>query len=492
VLALALSIVGAQSALARGERQARVRSGAVAPAKSKGTVLVLRAGGQIVPNGALVHVVATGYSFKGKVTIEGTSKKAAKEQEVECETEYFEQGRITRNLAANSWTVGEETGIDFCEGEEWFAGHGMTHPLVLTAPNIVTDSSNVELFRTEEQIKAEEKFEFEHEEPIHAREPKHCFYNTIGGGRGHFKSKKEQAPLVAKLKGKMAVAPGSGPGCGTKAKWKGTFTLTYLGQPIVATMEVPPTVTSVIPMEATEAGTEVMINGSGFTGASAVQFGSAGAVSFKVNSNTSISAVAPAGKGTVDVRVTTPVSQTAITPADRFTYATRPTVSAISPKEGPETGGTEVTITGTNFTSGSKVDFGTTPASSVKFISENSITAVSPPGAGTINVEVTNAGGSSMANSADKFAYLPVPTVAEVNPNKGGVAGGTKVTIKGTNFHEGAVVTFGENNATNVKVNTETEIEAESPASTTGIGPVHVTVTTAGGMSVTFVEFTYE
>jgi hypothetical protein len=330
-------------------------------------------------------------------------------------------------------------------------------------------------------------------------------------------------------------------------------------------------------MEATEAGTEVMINGSGFTGATAVQFGSAGAVSFKVNSNTSISAVAPPGKGTVDVRVTTPVSQTALTPSDRFTYATRPTVSAISPKEGPEAGGTEVTITGTNFTAGSKVAFATIPASNVKFISENSITAVSPPGSGTINVEVTNAGGSSMANSADKFAYRPAPSVAEVNPNKGletgktlvtikgknfragaevkfgpnsatnvtfkseteieaespegtgtvhvtvittggtsetssldefsylprptvsevnptkgGVAGGTKVTIKGTNFHEGAVVTFGGNNATGVKVNSETEIEAESPASTTGTGPVHVTVTTAAGTSVTFVEFTYE
>jgi hypothetical protein len=485
VLALALSIVGAQSALARA---------AVKPAKSKGTVLLLTAGGQLVPDGALVHVVATGYSFKSKVTVEGTSKKAAKEEEVECETEYFEQGRITRNLAANSWTVGEETGIDFCEGEEWFAGHGMTHPLVFTAPNIVTDGSNVELFRTEEQIKAEEKFEFEHEEPIHAREPKHCFYSTIGGGRGHFKSKKEQAPLVAKLKGKMALAPGSGPGCGTKAKWKGSFSLTYLGQPIVAKMGVAPTVTAVSPREGIETGgTSVTISGSGFTGATAVQFGSTNA-SFKINSDTSITAVSPKGSGTVDITVTTPVTRTAATPADQFTYAQRPTITKISPKAGPEAGGTEVTITGTNFSPESTVHFGSIPASNVKVNSSTSITATSPAeGAATINVIVSNAGGTSAVSAEDKFTYLPVPTVTELTPKSGPETGKTLVTIKGTGFHAGAVVKFGENEATNVKVKSETEIEAESPASTTGAVPVHVTVTTAGGTSTTSSvdEFTY-
>jgi hypothetical protein len=282
-------------------------------------VLVLKAAGEIVPNGALVHVVATGYSFKSKVTVEGTGKKAAKEEAVECETEYFEQAHIKRNFAANSWQVTETAGLDFCEGEEWFAGHGMSHPLVLTAPNIVTDESSVELFRTEEQIKAEEKLEFEHEEPIHARDPKRCTYNTTTA-RGHFKSVKG-GPLVAKLKGKMVVSPGQSPNCGSKAKWKGTFTLTYKGQPIVETLEVGPSVSSVTPAAGPEAGgTEVTISGSGFTGATGVQFGTVAATSFKVNSSSSITAVAPKGSGTVDVTVTTPVGQSSISPADQFTY----------------------------------------------------------------------------------------------------------------------------------------------------------------------------
>ena len=496
LLALALSIVGAQTALARGERHARVRSGAVQHKKSGGTVLLLTAGGQMVPDGALVHVVATGYSFKGKVTVEGTSKKAAKEQEVECETEYFEQGTIHRNLAANSWQVTEETGIDFCEGEEWFAGHGMTHPLRLTAPNLVTDESTVELFRTEEQIKAEEKEEFLKEEPIFARKPHHCFYTNVGGGKGHFKSKKEVAPLVAKLKGKMLVAPGSDPGCGEKARWKGTFTLTYKGQPIVAIMGIAPTVTSVSPMEGIETGgTSVTINGSGFTNVAAVQFGTQNAASFKVNSPNSITAVSPKGSGTVDITVTTSVTKTAATPADRFTYAQRPTVTKISPKSGPEKGGTVVTITGTNFTSESTVAFGSIPATNVKMISPTEMVATSPEEAAgvTVNVIVKNVGGTSGVSSEDKFTYLAVPTVSGVSPASGPEAGTTPVLIKGTDFHEGAVVKFGENEATNVKVKNETEIEAESPASTTGKTAVHVTVTTPGGTSTTSSadEFTY-
>jgi hypothetical protein len=229
-LALTLSIVTAQSAFARGQRQAH---GALA---SSGTVLVLKAGGQIIPNGALVHVTATNYFFKSKVVVEGTSKKAAKEEEVECATEYFEQGRIQRDLAANAWHIVETAGIDFCEGEEWFAGHAMEHPLTFTAPNVLTDESSVELFRTEEQVKAEEKAEFEHEEPIHAREPKRCVYKTVSA-TGHFRSKKG-GPLVAKIRGRMAPSPSqSNPACGAKARWKAEFTLTYKGQPIVAAFE---------------------------------------------------------------------------------------------------------------------------------------------------------------------------------------------------------------------------------------------------------------
>jgi IPT/TIG domain len=490
-LALVLGIVGAQSASARGggaARAGRVHARAV-HSGVKGTVLVLKAGGQIIPNGAIVHVVASSYLFKGHVTIEGTSSKGKQEEEVECETEYTEQGKIQRNLASNTWSIVEPAGVDFCEGETWFGGHAMTHPLTFSAPNIVTDNSSVELFRTEEQIKEEEQSELAHEEPIHAREPHRCVYTTLLG-RGRFKSKKG-APLTAKINGKMVLSTAqSGPGCASTARWKGKFTATYKNLPISSAMEVAPTVTSVTPVESSESGgVSVMIAGTGFTGATAVQFGSANATSFTVNSDSSITAVAPSGSGTVDVTVTTPVTRTATTPADRFTYATRPSVTAISPKAGPEAGGTEVTITGTNFSPGSTVHFGSTPASSVKVNSAESITAVSPKATGTLNVTVTNTGGTSMVTAADKFSFVPAPAVTELSPKQGPEAGGTVVTITGSKFREVSAVKFGSVEA-KFKANSETSIEAEAPA---GSGTVNVTVTAAGGTSAisSADEFTY-
>jgi hypothetical protein len=66
----------------------------------------------------------------------------------------------------------------------------------------------------------------------------------------------------------------------------------------------------------------VTITGTGFTGATAVKFGTSNATKFTVNSATSITAVSPKamGSGTVDVTVTTPAGTSPTSPADQFTY----------------------------------------------------------------------------------------------------------------------------------------------------------------------------
>ena len=75
----------------------------------------------------------------------------------------------------------------------------------------------------------------------------------------------------------------------------------------------------------------------------------------------------------------------------------------------------------------------------------------------------------------------PLPTVSSVAPNSGTTAGGTAVTITGTNFVAGATVNFGSTAATNVVVVSGTSITATTPAG--GAGAVTVTVTDPGGQS---------
>ena len=73
------------------------------------------------------------------------------------------------------------------------------------------------------------------------------------------------------------------------------------------------------------------ITGTGFTGATAVDFGTTPATDVTVVSDTTITADSPAGTGTVDVTVTTPAGASATSPADQFTYTVvaAPTVMSL-------------------------------------------------------------------------------------------------------------------------------------------------------------------
>ena len=81
------------------------------------------------------------------------------------------------------------------------------------------------------------------------------------------------------------------------------------------------------------------------------------------------------------------------------------------------------------------------------------------------------------------------PTVTSVSPNSGSTAGGTAVTITGTNFAAGATVTFGAAAATNVVVVSGTQITASTPAG--NAGAVTVTVTVSGQSGSLASGFTY-
>ena len=61
-----------------------------------------------------------------------------------------------------------------------------------------------------------------------------------------------------------------------------------------------------------------------------------------------------------------------------FTYVAPPTVTSVSPNNGPTAGGTAVTITGANFATGATVTFGTMAATNVVVNNSTTITATTP------------------------------------------------------------------------------------------------------------------
>ena len=117
---------------------------------------------------------------------------------------------------------------------------------------------------------------------------------------------------------------------------------------------VTPTVLSIAPTSGpTGGGTAVTINGANFAAGATVTIGGVAATGVSFVSSTRLQATTGArAAGAADVTVT--VDGRSSTLASAFTYVTLPppTIGSISPVSGSTTGGTTVTVTGTNFASG--------------------------------------------------------------------------------------------------------------------------------------------
>jgi hypothetical protein len=257
-----------------------------------------------------------------------------------------------------------------------------------------------------------------------------------------------------------------------------------------------PTVASVSPNAGSpQGGYSVALTGTGFTGAVAVDFGTTPATNVVVSSDDTLTATVPAGSGTVHVTVRTNAGTSATSSADEFDYVATPTISGVSPNEGPTAGGNLVTISGTSLTGATAVDFGSTAATGITVLSDTSVTALVPAGSGTVDVNVTVPTGNTSASSPVQYTYVAVPTVTGVSPDSGLAQGGAPtVTVTGSGFTTATLVSFGPNGTGSFTFNSDSSISVTPPSSPSGAGPVDVTVTNPGGISATSAAdvFTYE
>lgn len=97
-----------------------------------------------------------------------------------------------------------------------------------------------------------------------------------------------------------------------------------------------------------------------------------------------------------------------------------PTISSLGTTSGPTTGGTSVTISGTDLENATGVTFGSAPAASFTVNSESQITAVAPANASAASVSVTVTTIAGKAIASQQFGYVapPAPPVVTPAPKK--------------------------------------------------------------------------
>ena len=156
-----------------------------------------------------------------------------------------------------------------------------------------------------------------------------------------------------------------------------------------------------------------------------------------------------------------------------------PTVTSVSPTSGPVAGGSVITIDGTNLANPTFVYFGTVSAT-ITTQSATRVQAILPAGAGTVNVSVATAGGTSGSSAGSQFNYNP-PVISGVSPSNGSANGGASVYVDGTDLLNVTSVTFGGQAGTITSV-TDTRVTVLTP-SISSTGAVTVVATATDGQS---------
>lgn len=165
--------------------------------------------------------------------------------------------------------------------------------------------------------------------------------------------------------------------------------------------------------------------------------------------------------------------------ASGFVPASR--VAGVSPASAPQ--GSTIVISGTSFTGATAVHFGSR-AAAFTVSSDTSITSTAPAvRSGTVDVTVTNSGGTSPKVGSDQFTFTLAPRLARLNPNQGSADGGDSVTITGVNFTGTSAVYFGGAPAPTIRVVSDTTLAVITPAGPDSGITVDVWVTNSHGTS---------
>ena len=231
----------------------------------------------------------------------------------------------------------------------------------------------------------------------------------------------------------------------------------------------PPVLTTVSPAGGSVlGGLKVGLFGDDFHEGCTVRFGTlASPVRFLTRKQLEVVVPASPTDGAVAVEVTNPDGVTAAIES-AFTYEPRPApaITSVSPVFGPSTGGTKLVIEGKNFTRESLVYIGRDYPKDIVVKSATEIHVITAPRktAGVVDVEV---GGPDVPRAVLKngFRYdaIPAPTITSVSPNRGGIGGGSEITVTGQNLLKDTVILLDGKPAKFVKLVDKTTLEGKTP-----------------------------
>src|SRR5688500_15057864 len=139
-------------------------------------------------------------------------------------------------------------------------------------------------------------------------------------------------------------------------------------------------------------------------------------------------------------------------------------LESITPARGPIAGGTAFEVRGAGFAEELQITFGDAAVADLEILTTELARGTTPPhAAGTVDVRALDARGDVATLSA-AFTYLAGPAITAMDPAFGPVEGGTRVTISGSSFVDGAQMWLGMAEATEVFFTDAMSISARAPA----------------------------
>ena len=264
----------------------------------------------------------------------------------------------------------------------------------------------------------------------------------------------------------------------------------YANSTAVFQFQPIPTVSLLQPTAGPAAGgTSVTVTGTNFVSVNVFcRFGSTRVAVQVFTSPTRIVCVAPSGTaGTTSFEVTLN-NQDFTSTGMQYLYHPDATVTGVAPPNGPPTGATNVTVSGTNFvnTAALQCRFGTAAAVVASFMTTTSVMCMSPSTTtpGQVALEVTN-NGNDYTTSNVLFRYNSNSTIGSIYPSFGWLSGGTTVELYGTNFVNSGLLRcrFGSLSPVSAVYVSATTMQCTTPAASV---PGNVTLSMSNAQNYVF------